>query len=105
MPAIDRDLAWCSRILAMSEGGGRTNGLNLLRSVMLTNSARVQRLHVEYVDSIHLSEDFQALKTSSLFEISGYSSGSCTRRQKILFTMDFCFKTFFFQQDAITVAL
>jgi hypothetical protein len=50
---------------------------------ILTNSTRIQRLHIEDINSLHLSEDFQALKAGSLLEIGRDSSWSCTRGKEI----------------------
>jgi hypothetical protein len=53
-----------------------------------TDTAGIQRPHVEDVDSLHLSEKFQTLETSGLLEIGRDGSGLGTGREKVLRGLD-----------------
>lgn len=44
-------------------------GMGMYVQGSLTSSARVQRSHVEHVNALHLSKDFETLETGRLFEI------------------------------------
>lgn len=55
-----------------------------------TDSIRWKRPHVEDVNSLHLSENFETLKTGSLFEIGWNGTGLGTRRQEVFFRLNFC---------------
>lgn len=49
---------------------------------------RIQRLHVEDINSLHLSQKFEPLKTSRLLDIGGQSTGFGTGCTKIGFALD-----------------
>ena len=51
---------------------------------------RVQRSHVEDINTLHLSENFQSFDTGSLLEIGGDSAGGSTRADKVLLALDLC---------------
>jgi len=53
-----------------------------------TEAASIQRLHVEDVNALHLSQDFETLQTGSLFEVGRHGTGLRTRRQKISLSLD-----------------
>lgn len=55
-----------------------------------TSSRRVQRPHVENVDALHLSENFQTLETGGLFEVGRDSTGGGTGANQVLFGPDLC---------------
>lgn len=48
-----------------------------------TETAGVQWPHVEDIDALHLSEDFQALQTGGLFGVGGNGTGLRTRRKQV----------------------
>jgi len=51
-----------------------------LARVLHTNFIRLKWSHVEDINALHLSEDFETLETSGLFEIGGDSTWFGTRR-------------------------
>ena len=60
-------------------------------SVLLhTETAGVQWPHVENVNALHLSENFQTLKTGGLLDIRGNGTGLRTRGKKVGITLDLC---------------
>jgi hypothetical protein len=55
-----------------------------------TEAAGVQWPHVEDVDTLHLSEHFETLKTGSLLSIGGNGTGLGTGWEKVLHALDLC---------------
>lgn len=54
-----------------------------------TETAGVQWPHVEDIDTLHLSKDFETLKTGGLLGVGRDSTGLRTRGQKIVVVLDF----------------
>jgi hypothetical protein len=54
-----------------------------------TETAGVQWPHVEDVDTLHLSENFETLKTGRLLGIGGDGTGLRTGGQKVGLGLDF----------------
>lgn len=57
---------------------------------MPTLARCVQWLHVEDIDALHLSQNFQSLETSGLVEIGGDGTGLTTGRLKVAIALDIC---------------
>lgn len=55
-----------------------------------TDTASIQWPHVEDVDALHLSENFETLQTGGLLEIGGDGSGLRTRANKVGLGLDLC---------------
>ena len=55
-----------------------------------TDTASVQRPHVEHVDALHLAENFQTLQTGSLLKVGRDGTGGTTRREKVVLILDLC---------------
>jgi hypothetical protein len=55
-----------------------------------TEAAGVQWPHVEDVDTLHLSEHFETLKTGGLLSIGGNGTGLGTGWEKVLHALDLC---------------
>jgi hypothetical protein len=53
-----------------------------------TDAAGIQRLHVEDIDTLHLSENFEALETGRLLGIGGNGTRLRTRGQKVVVRLD-----------------
>lgn len=51
-------------------------------------AAGVEGAHVEDVDALHLSEDFETLETGGLFEIGGDGAGLATGSDEVLLDLD-----------------
>merc|ERR1712230_217536 len=58
------------------------------RVVEGTDTASVQRPHVEDVDALHLAENFQTLQTGSLLKVGRDGTGGTTRREKVVLILD-----------------
>jgi hypothetical protein len=56
--------------------------------VSRTETAGVQWPHVEDIDTLHLSENFETLKTGRLLGIGGNGTGLRTRGQKVRLGLD-----------------
>lgn len=54
-----------------------------------TLSASIQRLHVEDINTLHLSENLKTLETGGLFDIGGDSTRSSTWGHKVGLALDF----------------
>lgn len=54
----------------------------------LTNTASIQWPHIEDIDALHLSHDFETLETGSLFEVGGHGTGLRTRPEEVLLALD-----------------
>ena len=52
-------------------------------------AAGIKRPHVEDIDTLHLSENFETLETSGLLKIGRDGSGLGTRTKQILLSSDF----------------
>ena len=61
-----------------------------LWEIVRTLPAGIQRPHVEDIDTLHLSEDFQTLKTGRLLKIGWDGTLLTTWGQKVLLVGDFC---------------
>jgi hypothetical protein len=57
---------------------------------MVTSAVRRQWSHVEDVDSLHLSEDFETFETGGLLEIRGDGTGFGSRGNQIFHGLDLC---------------
>jgi hypothetical protein len=55
-----------------------------------TEAAGVQWSHIEDIDTLHLSEDFETLKTSGLLGIGGDGTGLRTGGKKVGVALDLC---------------
>lgn len=53
-------------------------------------AARIERPHVEDVDTLHLSENLETLETSGLLEVGGNGTGLGTRAEKVVIALDLC---------------
>lgn len=53
-----------------------------------TLSACVEGLHVEDVDALHLSEDFETLETGGLVNVGGDGTGLGTRGHQVMLVLD-----------------
>lgn len=61
----------------------------VISGVQHTLPAGVKRLHVEDVNTLHLSEDFETFKTGGLVEVGGDGSLSSTGGKKVVQRCDF----------------
>ncbi len=52
-------------------------------------AAGVEGAHVEDVDALHLSEDFETLETGGLLKIGRDGAGLSTRAEEIILRLDF----------------
>ena len=66
----------CSRVLPMARN--------------FTCARGVQRPHIEDIYTLHLSEDFETLKTSGLLEIGRDGTGGGTGTEKVVKALDLC---------------
>lgn len=55
-----------------------------------TKSTRIQRLHVEHIDALHLPQDLESLETGRLFKIGGDGAGRGARGEEVLLAFDLC---------------
>ena len=55
-----------------------------------TFTRRIQRLHIEDIHTLHLSQNFEALESGCLFQVCGYGSGGCARGEEVGFGFYFC---------------
>lgn len=60
--------------------------LEILRSHTLAGG--IKGTHVEDVNSLHLSDEFQTLKTGGLLEIGGNGTGLGTRGKEVILGLD-----------------
>lgn len=67
-----------------------TETLHMDRVVQCAQTVRWERLHVENVDALHLSEDFETLQTSGLLDVGRYCTRLCTFRHQVGIGVDFC---------------
>lgn len=70
-------------VLHGSCGGGGLTGLGSGVMGRRTMSARVEGLHVEDVDALHLSEDFETLETGGLVNVGGNGTGLGTLAHEV----------------------
>lgn len=56
-----------------------------------SRAAGIKRAHVENVNTLHFTEDFQTLQTSSLLEIGRNGTGARARAEKVFLTLDICY--------------
>jgi hypothetical protein len=59
-------------------------------AIVPTSAIRRQWSHVEDINALHLSEDFETFETSGLLEIGGNGTWSGTRGQQIGLGLDLC---------------
>lgn len=57
---------------------------------MRTSPRRVQRLHVEDVDALHLAQDLEALEARGLLEVRWDGAGRGARREEVGLAFDLC---------------
>lgn len=55
-----------------------------------TLAASIQRLHVENINTLHLSQDFQSVQTSGLLEVRRDSADFRSLGEEVVFSLDFC---------------
>lgn len=55
-----------------------------------TLPAGIKRLHVEDVDTLHLSEDFKTLETGGLLDIGGDGALLGSGGEKVVVALDLC---------------
>jgi hypothetical protein len=66
---------------------GRSDGDGVLHC---SQTAGVKRAHVEDIDALHLSEDFETLQTGGLLEVGRDGAGSGARAEKVVLGLDLC---------------
>ena len=71
-------------------GGGGAGKTRPGRQTKRTFAGGIQRLHVEDVDALHLTQDLQSLETSRLLEIRGYGAGRGSGAEEIVRLLDLC---------------
>lgn len=67
----------------VDEGGGGT-------ASCLTSPRRIERLHVEDVDALHLAQDLEALEARGLLEVGWDGAGRRAGREEVCFRFDLC---------------
>ena len=77
----------CSEQKSMSWRDGGWCDMEFQRTL----SACIERLHVEDVDALHLSEDFETLETGGLVNVGGDGTGLGTSGHKVVLILDLCF--------------
>ena len=77
MPRLQSTLSSMSRNGVMSSGE-------------CTFARSIQRLHVEDINTLHLSKNFQSLQTSRLLKIRWDGARCCSGRKQIGLSLDFC---------------
>lgn len=55
-----------------------------------TLARRIKRPHIEDVNTLHLSENFETLETGGLLEVSGDLAGLGTGSEKVGLSLDLC---------------
>lgn len=55
-----------------------------------TSAGGVQWSHVEDINALHLSEDFESLETGGLVQIGGDGTSGGSGGKKVLFGLDIC---------------
>jgi hypothetical protein len=58
-----------------------------------TLAGGIEGAHVEDVNALHLSDEFQTLETSGLVKIAGNGTGLTTRGDKVILSLDLCILT------------
>ena len=53
-----------------------------------TNTAGIQWPHIENINTLHLSQNFETLETGGLFEIGGHGTGLRTRGEEVGLSVD-----------------
>lgn len=61
-----------------------------LHRIVRTLPASIKRAHVEDINTLHLSKNFETLKTSSLLEIGGHGTRLGTLGEKVGLGSDLC---------------
>lgn len=56
-----------------------------------SETVRGERPHIEDINALHLSEDFETLHTGGLLEIGGDSTGGGTGSDEVIDGLDICF--------------
>jgi hypothetical protein len=64
--------------------GGITRGLSS------TFSCGVQRLHIEDVNTLHLSQNLKTLQAGGLIQVRGNSTDRCAGGEQVVFRLDLC---------------
>lgn len=67
-----------------------TSRLDQNRVVQSSLPRCVQRAHVEDINALHLSEDFQTLQTSGLLDIGRDGTSGSTGSDKVILGLDIC---------------
>ena len=68
---------------------GQTHSFVLQPPNVRTLPASIKRAHVEDINTLHLSKNFETLETGGLFGIRGNSTRLSTGREKVGFGLDF----------------
>lgn len=68
-------------------GAGRSDQNGVLHSSL---TAGIERAHIEDIDTLHLSQDFQSLQTGGLFKIGGNGTRLGTRAEQVVLRLDLC---------------
>lgn len=55
-----------------------------------TLAGGIEGAHVEDVNSLHLSDEFQTLETSGLVDVGGNGTGLSTGGEKVILNLDLC---------------
>lgn len=61
-----------------------------IHQIVRTLPASIERAHVEDINTLHLSKNFETLKTSSLLEIGGHGTRLSTLGEKVGLGSDLC---------------
>lgn len=77
-------VAGAAEVLLLAGGADRDGVLH--RAL----AAGIEGAHVENVDTLHLSEDFETLETSRLLEVGRDGAGLGTRSQQVVLSLDLC---------------
>lgn len=77
-------VAGATDVLLLTSGADRDGAVH--RSL----AAGIEGTHVEDVDTLHLSENFETLETGGLLKIGRDGAGLGTRAEEIVLTLDFC---------------
>ena len=65
-------------------------GSSSLNQIVRTLPAGIKRAQVEDINTLHLSKDFETLKTGSLLEIGGHGTRLSTLGEKVGLGSDLC---------------
>lgn len=67
-----------------------SKGFRRSRSEFCTFPTSIQRFHVEDVNALHFTEDFETLETGGLVEVGGDGTGLGSGGEEVFFCLDVC---------------